>query len=97
MNAFWSLEPSLLLKTVVPTTQLDAGIKAIYNDKLWGGLNYRDNGDIAALLGYSIQERFLIGYSYDIINSNLRDYSSGWHEFMLGTRFSPANESDIIE
>ena len=97
LNAFWSLEPSLLFKTVAPTTQLDVGLKAIYNEKLWGGLNYRDNGDMAALLGYSIQERFLIGYSYDIINSNLSGYSSGSHEFMLGIRFSPANESEIIE
>jgi len=83
----WSIEPSLLLKTVVAAPmQYDLGLKTTYNNKLWFGMDYRNNGDMAALLGYAIQERFMIGYSYDILGSDLSGYSSGSHEFMIGIR-----------
>jgi len=97
-NHFWSIEPSLLLKTVgAAPLQADFGIKTTYDDKLWFGMNYRNNGEMAALLGYSIQERYMIGYSYDIPSSDMSDYTGGSHEFMIGIRFVAANESDIMK
>jgi len=97
-NPFWSIEPSLLLKTVgAAPMQADFGIKTTYDDKLWFGMGYRNNGEIAALLGYSIQERYTIGYSYDILSSNMSGYAGGSHEFMIGIRFLAANESEIIK
>ncbi len=87
LSSSWSIEPSLLLKTVVAAPmQYDIGLKTTYNNKLWFGMDYRNNGDMAALLGYSIQERFMIGYSYDMLSSDLSGYSSGSHEFMIGIR-----------
>ena len=53
-------------------------------------MNYKMNNDlssIAALLGYNINERFNIGYSYGIPSSSNSAYYSGSHEFMLGVRF----------
>jgi len=95
-NTFWSLEPSLLLKTVgAAPLQVDFGLKTTYNDKLWFGMDYRNNGEMAALLGYSIQERYSIGYSYDILSSDMSGYGGGSHEFMIGIRFLTANESEI--
>jgi len=92
-NPIWSVEPSLLLKTVgAAPLQVDFGLKTTYNDKLWFGMDYRNNGEVAALLGYSIQERFVIGYSYDVLNSDMSPYASGSHEFMIGIRFKSANE-----
>jgi type IX secretion system PorP/SprF family membrane protein len=97
-NPFWSIEPSVLLKTVgAAPLQFDFGLKTTYNDKLWFGMDYRNNGEIAALLGYSIQERFMIGYSYDVLNSNMSGYAGGSHEFMIGIRFVAADESDIMK
>jgi type IX secretion system PorP/SprF family membrane protein len=88
-NPSWSIEPSLLLKTVgAAPLQLDFGIKTSYNDKLWFGIDYRNNGEMAALLGYSIQDRYMIGYSYDIPSSDMSGYAGGSHEFMLGVKFS---------
>ena len=43
------------------------------------------NGDISALLGFIIQDKFMIGYSYDIPNSDIRQYTTGSHEFMFGS------------
>ena len=97
-NPFWSIEPSLLLKTVSSAPlQADFGLKANYNDKFWLGMGYRNNGEMAALLGYSIQDRYTIGYSYDILSSNMSDYSGGSHEFMIGIRFLAADESEILK
>ena len=97
-NPFWSIEPSVLLKSVeAAPLQSDFGIKTTYDDKLWFGMDYRNNGEIAALLGYSIQERYMIGYSYDIPSSDMSDYAGGSHEFMIGIRFVAANESEIMK
>ena len=83
----WSIEPSFLLKSVSPApAQLDFALKAIYDNKIWFGANYRSTGDIGALFGYSIKDRYIIGYSYDILNSELADASSGTHEFMLAIK-----------
>jgi type IX secretion system PorP/SprF family membrane protein len=96
-NPFWSIEPSLLLKAVgAAPKQADFGVKTTYNDKLWFGMNYRNNGEIAALLGYSIQDRYMIGYSYDIPSSDMNSYAGGSHEFMIGIRFLAAEESEIM-
>jgi type IX secretion system PorP/SprF family membrane protein len=95
-NPFWSIEPSLLLKSVkAAPLQADFGVKTTYDDKLWFGMDYRNNGEMAVLLGYSIKERYLIGYSYDIPSSDMSVSSSGSHEFMIGIRFLAANESEI--
>lgn len=97
-NPYWKIEPSVLLKTVAPTPmQIDLGVKTIYDDKLWFGMDYRSNGDIGALLGYSFMERFMIGYSYDIVNTDLSEYAPGSHEFMLGIKFVPSEEKEIMK
>ena len=55
-------------------------------------MNYRNNGEMAALLGYSIQKRFVIGYSYDVLSSDMSGYASASHEFMIGIRFKSINK-----
>ena len=96
LDPFWSIEPSLLLKGAKATKlQADVGVKTTYDDRLWFGLDYRNNGELAVLLGYSIKERYLIGYSYDIPSSDMSGSASGSHEFMVGIRFLAANETEI--
>ena len=82
-NALWAVSPSMLIKTVAGAPlQLDVGVKGTYNNNLWAGMNYRNNGELAALLGYSIKDRYTIGYSYDMMSA-----LGSSHEFMLGVRF----------
>ena len=98
VNYDYVVEPSVLVKSVSPApTQLDFGVKVTYQDKLWLGTNYRSGSDIGLLLGYTIGDRYLIGYSYDMVTSGLGDYTSGSHEFMLGIRFAPATEAEIMK
>lgn len=97
VSHYWDLEPSVLFKAVSSApSQVDIGLKAIYNDKFWMGMDYRSNGDIAALLGLYIQDKYLIGYSYDIPNSDISQYTSGSHEFMFGITFRPSTEKQIM-
>lgn len=97
VSHYWDLEPSVLFKAVSSApSQVDIGLKTIYNDKFWMGMDYRSNGDIAALLGLYIQDKYLIGYSYDIPNSDISQYTSGSHEFMFGITFRPSTEKQIM-
>ena len=68
----------------------------MYNDLLWFGMGYRNNGEITTLLGYSFQDRYIIGYSYDIPSADVNIAPGTSHEFMIGIRFLAANESEIM-
>tara|TARA_B110000116_G_scaffold120009_1_gene104043 strand:- start:17 stop:607 length:591 start_codon:yes stop_codon:yes gene_type:complete len=96
LNPYWDLQPSVLFKTVSDQNQTDIGLKTIYSDKFWMGMDYRTNGDISALLGFIIQEKFMIGYSYDIPNPDISQYTSGSHEFMFGVTFQPSTQNQIM-
>ena len=96
IDHYWDLQPSVLFKTVSNQNQIDMGLKTIYSDKFWMGMDYRTNGDISALLGFIIQEKFMIGYSYDIPNPDISQYTSGSHEFMFGVTFRPSTQNQIM-
>lgn len=84
LNDDWQLEPSFLLKyvdPVPPKADLTATIR--YQNTIWLGASYRTNDAWCAMVGYWLKETFQFGYSYDIITSNLRNYSTGSHEVML--------------
>ena len=57
----WGVQPLYLNQYL--TNQVDICLKTIYNDKFWMGMDYRNNGDISKLLGFYIQDKYMIGYS----------------------------------
>ena len=83
------LKPSLLVKMDPPVApQIDLNVLALYDDQIWGGVSYRlaDKDAIVPLIGVKWNS-FKVGYSYDITVSELRGFSSGTHEIMLGYCF----------
>ena len=92
INSAISIEPSFFLRAVAgANTQIDFGIKSEYKKLFWLGMNYKMNNDlssIATLLGFNINDRYNIGYSYGMPSSATSNYHSGSHEFMLGVRLS---------
>ena len=90
INSLLSLEPNIFVKAVEGApTQVDFGLKTQYKDLVWFGTNYQVNNDLsslAILLGYNINNRFNIGYSYGLPTSSYSSYYSGSHEFMLGVK-----------
>lgn len=85
----FKIEPSFLLKYASPAPfKLDVGVRGIYKEQIWIGAAYRHHDAFTALLGFLYKEYLMIGYSYDYSTTNIRKYSSGTHEIMLGLRFS---------
>lgn len=85
----FKIEPSFLLKYANPAPmKIDVGLRAIYKEQIWLGGGYRHNDAFTALVGFMYKNYLMIGYSYDFTTTNLKKYSTGTHELMLGLRFS---------
>lgn len=82
----YRVEPSFLIKTDGAITTYDIATLLRYNDKFYGGLNYRYQDAVSFLVGLAIKD-LEIGYSYDLTTSKLAAVSSGSHEVMLRYRF----------
>lgn len=83
------VEPSFLIKYESPAPmKLDIGGRVIYKEQAWAGLTYRHKDALSFLLGYMYKDYLMIGYSYDITTTQLRKYSSGSHELLLGLKFN---------
>jgi len=90
----FDIEPTLLLKFVSPAPiQAEIDIKASYKKMVWLGLSYRTKDAFAVMAGYLYKEQLMFGYSYDITTTNLKNYSSGTHELMLGVLFNKYKQS----
>ncbi len=91
----FEIEPSFLMKMVIPVPmQFDISSKLVYQKTAWVGASYRTFDSMSALVGYSFDEKVLFGYSYDFTLSDLKNYSSGTHEFMLGIRFASSKKKE---
>lgn len=89
INDDFKVEPSFLAKYASPApVKLDVGARVIYQEQIWLGVGYRHHDAITALVGFMYKNYLMIGYSYDYTTTNLKKYSSGTHELMLGLRFS---------
>ncbi|MDI1354927.1 MAG: type IX secretion system membrane protein PorP/SprF [bacterium] len=92
----WSkITPSVLYKTDMASSSLDANLTFLWSDMIWVGGTYRLNDAPALLVGYQNvfgegnSYTYKIGYSYDFTNSNLQTYAKGSHEFILGICYIP--------
>ena len=90
----FDIQPSVLLKYVAPTPlQIDGGVKFSYREMVWLGATYRHDDAVSVVAGYTHKNFLMFAYSYDIPMSNLRNYSTGTHEVMIGVRFKPKRKS----
>lgn len=85
LSYYTKFKPTILLKAV-NGAPLGAEVTAqfLFYEKLWAGLMYRWQDAAGVLLQYEINNRFKIGYAYDYTLSDIRKYSDGSHEVMLG-------------
>jgi type IX secretion system PorP/SprF family membrane protein len=89
----FKLEPSFLLKYISPVPlQYEATLRALYKDDYWLGIGYRQDAAISLLIGITLQESLSLGYSYDFIQSDIVNYSTGSHEIMLSIRFNKGRD-----
>ncbi len=86
----FAIEPSGLIKFVpqggVPPS-FEINLRAFYENNYWIGLGYRSSDALALMLGISLDNGLHIGYTYDIITSNIKNLGNGSHEILLGFDF----------
>ena len=81
----FNLIPSVMVKYFKATpVQMEFNAKLQYHDVAWIGASYRGSDAIAGMLGVSLSNKVIMGYSYDYTTSNLKSYSHGSHEFLIG-------------
>ncbi|MEN8202217.1 MAG: type IX secretion system membrane protein PorP/SprF [Bacteroidota bacterium] len=86
LNKEFELEPGVLLKSSENwNPQGDLGLKLHYMDLFWGGISYRTNNSIIALLGVRIESLFF-GYSFDWALSEIGHFNYGSHEITLSVK-----------
>lgn len=83
-NPQFEVEPSFFILSDLASTQYNISTIVKYNDKFWGGLNYRVQESVGVLVGMRFKD-FKIGYSYDIITAQYK--VGGSHEVVLGYCF----------
>ena len=85
ISYYTKFKPTILIKAV-SGAPIGAEVTAqfLFYDKLWVGAMYRWTDAAGLLLQYEINNRFKIGYAYDYTLSDIRKYSDGSHEVMLG-------------
>ena len=82
------LKPSFLVKAVdgaVP--QLDLNLHALFQEKIWVGAGWRTGDAIVSMLEIQVTPELRIGYARDFTLSEIRDYSTGSNEILIGFDF----------
>lgn len=92
------VEPSVMVKVLKPVpTQIDAGLKVKYKDLIWIGGAFRTKDAYSAMLGIVLQKHITFAYAHDFTFSNLKNYSSGTHEILVGIKFIREPKPKITE
>lgn len=88
LNEYVKLKPSVLSKIVwnAPLS-VDLSANFIFNDRLWLGAGYRIEDSMNFLVHYQLTDQLRVGYAFDLTESELRRYSNGTHEIMVGFDF----------
>lgn len=89
-----SITPTMLYKTDFGkadkgTGSFEVGAKGEYQEMYWGGLNFRQGGDLGVLIGASFLENneLKVGYALDLVLANTVAKKGTSHEIMIGYYF----------
>jgi len=93
-NPAWEIAPSLMACTDVAASQMTASMNIMYNKKVWGGVGYRLNDAVIAMVGVDLFNGVKVGYAFDYTYTSLRNYVSagGSHEVMVSYCFNLVKE-----
>ncbi|MEO8405606.1 MAG: type IX secretion system membrane protein PorP/SprF [Chitinophagaceae bacterium] len=80
--------PSVMVKYIngafKNSYQAEFNLKLQYHDLFWLGGSYRQFDGYAGMLGLNVGNTFNVGYAYDFTKTDLRTYSRGTHEIIIG-------------
>lgn len=82
------LKPSVLLKYVKNApVEADINFTVYYKNMISLGASFRTNDAVVFMVEYQANNYFRIGYAYDVTTTQIRNYSNGSHEIMIGIDF----------
>lgn len=89
LNSKINLLPSMLV-SFTPNEKLlvDLNAYASMNDKIWGGLSFRNKRSLGILVQFAINNQIRAAYTYDYDFGSLSHYSTGTHEIMVRYEFN---------
>jgi type IX secretion system PorP/SprF family membrane protein len=67
---------------------LDVTAQFVVIDRLWLGVTYRLMNHFGFLAQVKVNEQLTVGYAYDLTTTEIRQYSNGTHEILIGFDFS---------
>lgn len=81
------VEPYVLMRsTFINPSQFEIGARMIQKESFMAGLSYRHKDAAMIMIGAYLKD-FYFSYNYDLTLSDIKRYSSGSHELMVGYRF----------
>ena len=82
------VKPSILVKYVQNApVEADFNVNVLFAQIIWVGASYRTGDSFVALLELQLTKKFRLGYSYDFTATDVKNYSAGSHEIMIGYDF----------
>lgn len=85
VNFDLKLNPTILVKTDLKEYSFDLGIIATLEDKMWGGLSFRQSEAANVLLGYSFMKdkSLRLGYAIDVVVKDQEAKENFSHELFV--------------
>lgn len=82
------LKPSILVKhTPNAPIETDFNLNVLLGKLFWIGGSYRTGDSFVALFEIQLGKQLHLGYSYDFTFTDVKNYSAGSHEIMIGYDF----------
>lgn len=82
-DPLFELRSFVLFKSDLASSQVDLSASIFYNERLWGGLDYRYQDAIALMMGAELFNGLVFGYSFDLTTSAIGRYGYGSHEIFV--------------
>ena len=76
------IDAQTLIRTDLVKTSFDLNVRYIWQNRFYGGINYRLVDAVGIMLGANIGP-MTMGYAYDLTTNKLSSISRGSHEIMF--------------
>lgn len=96
LNHKITLTPSAFINTDFKTYSFDINVMATYDQKMWGGLSYRQSEAIVVLLGYSFfkDNALKLGYAFDYVIVARSAKQATSHELTISYALPPVTSGN---
>lgn len=100
INSSLSFSPRLLVRSTLINTQVDLSLILEHESNVYGGFSLRGITEInrdalSLIIGYRLNNKLTVGYSYDFPISKMLAYSTGSHEFYINFNIDLKNKKSI--